>query len=359
VCQCDEQHRGQRCDHAIVRPSHQTAPAGKDADDPAIWVHPTEPSKSIILGTTKSDRDSGIHSFALDGTHLSFLSGGEPNSVDVLYGFPFGGKNIDIAVAGGRESNTVRVAAIGEDGKLTLLNGGEFDAGIVVYGSGVYHSKKTGAYFVFMNSKKGEVRQFQIFEKEGSAGTLDNLLIKSFKLDSQIEGMVADDDLGYVYVGEEKVGLWRYPAEPNAFDEPVLVDHTNRANGGNMSADIEGVSLFVGKGKAGYIVTSNQGEDSYTLHKRAPPHRFVGSFVIAANDDKGIDGVSHTDGLVVESSRLGPLYPEGALVVHDDETTSPDGTESEATFKIVSWRDIADSVSSKALATFPGRNPRR
>ena len=35
----------------------ETQPVKQDPDDPAIWVHPTDPTKSLVLGT---DKDFGL-----------------------------------------------------------------------------------------------------------------------------------------------------------------------------------------------------------------------------------------------------------------------------------------------------------
>ena len=43
---------------------------GDAADDPAIWVHPTDTSKSLILGTNK---DVGVYVYGLDGSEKQRL----------------------------------------------------------------------------------------------------------------------------------------------------------------------------------------------------------------------------------------------------------------------------------------------
>ncbi len=60
---------------------------GGSADDPAIWIHPTDPSLSLIIGANKSSSSGGLHVYSLDGTQLQFVSGGILNNVDVRYGF--------------------------------------------------------------------------------------------------------------------------------------------------------------------------------------------------------------------------------------------------------------------------------
>ena len=71
-----------------VSPSVETpnrAPAGtNDADDAAIWVHPTDPSKSLILGSVKQ---WGLDVYRPDGTVVQTLGagGGRFNNVDLVY----------------------------------------------------------------------------------------------------------------------------------------------------------------------------------------------------------------------------------------------------------------------------------
>ena len=36
-----------------IKPSIITEPTPNDTDDPAIWIHPTDASKSLIVGTDK------------------------------------------------------------------------------------------------------------------------------------------------------------------------------------------------------------------------------------------------------------------------------------------------------------------
>ena len=69
----------------------QTDPVPTDgdaADDPAIWIHPVDPAKSLVFGT---DKKGGLHSYSLDGRERQLVSPGcRPNNVDILYGFSLG-----------------------------------------------------------------------------------------------------------------------------------------------------------------------------------------------------------------------------------------------------------------------------
>ena len=53
------------------------------ADDPAIWVHPTEPEHSLVLGTNKQ---TGLEIYDLQGKRLQSLAVGRLNNVDLRQG---------------------------------------------------------------------------------------------------------------------------------------------------------------------------------------------------------------------------------------------------------------------------------
>ena len=77
------------------------------ADDPAIWIHPTDSSKSIIYGSNKT---YGIDAFDLEGKRLHSYEVGRINNIDVRYGFPLNDTTqIDILAGTEREHNQILV----------------------------------------------------------------------------------------------------------------------------------------------------------------------------------------------------------------------------------------------------------
>src|SRR5687767_11274914 len=60
-----------------------TDAVAEDSDDPAIWIHPTDPSKSLIIGT---DKGGGLYTFNLQGKILSDRTKtglSRPNNIDI------------------------------------------------------------------------------------------------------------------------------------------------------------------------------------------------------------------------------------------------------------------------------------
>ena len=58
-------------------------PDGRDAaDDPAIWVDPADPARSVIIGTNKKGQD-GLVVYDLAGGELQAIGGAAMNNVDL------------------------------------------------------------------------------------------------------------------------------------------------------------------------------------------------------------------------------------------------------------------------------------
>ena len=88
-----------RAQTALVPATVETDPTpsgGDSADDAAIWIHPTDPGQSVVIGT---DKDGGIAVYDLAGSELSYRPDGEINNVDLRYGFALGGELVDLVAA--------------------------------------------------------------------------------------------------------------------------------------------------------------------------------------------------------------------------------------------------------------------
>lgn len=326
-------------DELTSRPSArvQTEPvptSGDAADDAAIWVHPGDPAKSLVLGT---DKKGGLHAFDLDGRRVQTISeGSRPNSVDVLYEFRLDSRTIDLAVAGSRskEAPGVKVWAIDrESGRLSELSAGPtfrvFDGG-QPYGSCVYRSPRDNRAYVFVNDHEGRFEQYLL--ADAGKGAIKAARVRTFRLSSQAEGCVADQELGILYVAEEDVGIWKFGAEPGDGDRRTVVA---RVGEHGLTADVEGLSIYYAGNGRGYLIASSQGSDTFLVYDRGGNNAYVRT--IDPNDG-AIDDVSDTDGIDVVSQPLGPRFPTGLFVVQDGKTSS--GRQN---FKYYTWDDVAGS----------------
>jgi len=69
-----------------LKPVVVTGPTQFDTDDPAIWIHPTDRAKSLVVGTDK-DSNGALYVYDLDGRIVTRVDGlKRPNNVDIAYG---------------------------------------------------------------------------------------------------------------------------------------------------------------------------------------------------------------------------------------------------------------------------------
>lgn len=330
-------------------PSAETQPVsvyGDAADDPMIWVHPTQPELSLLMGTQKK---LGIKVYDLQGNLVQTLADGRINNIDGRYNFPLGGKYLDILVGSNRSTDSINIYAIDKDSRMLFdIADGVIPTGMDdPYGLCMYRSAKTGNYFVIINDTDGVVKQWLLLDNGNQKVGVK--LVREFKLDSQTEGCVADDETGYLYIGEEDVGIWKYSAEPDGGEDRTQVDSVAD---GNLTDDVEGLSIYFGPDGAGYLIASNQGADNYAVYERAGDNKFLGLFHLVADEESGIDGVSETDGLDVTSANLGPTFPNGLLIVQDGRNITPDDRQN---FKLVPWERVAEAMG---LEIYSGYDPR-
>jgi 3-phytase len=314
------------------------------ADDPAIWIHPTNPALSTIIGT---DKQGGLAIYDLTGKQLQYLPDGKMNNVDIRGGFPLGGQKVALVTAGNRSDNSIAVYRVNPATRLLEEVAARKITTLVTYGSCMYHSRKDDKFYYFVNNKRGEVEQWELFDR---GGKVDAKRVRQFAVGSITEGCVADDDLGHLYIAEENVAIWKYGAEPGADTARARVDKTGA--GGHLVSNIEGLTIAYGDKGTGYLIASSQGNNTYVVYRREGSNQYVKTFSII--DGAGIDGTSDTDGIDVTTANLGSAFPYGVFVAQDGHNDS-----GHQNFKLVPWHSIIGlPPNSPADAKSGARKPR-
>jgi 3-phytase len=332
-----------------LKPTGQTSPVPNDPDDPAIWIHPTDPSKSLILGTDKIEATGGLYVFGLDGVQRQAVTPlDRPNNVDVEYGTSIGGRLTDIAVVTERKRHALRVFAIPADGGaltdlapggLPVLAGASEQASEPM-GIGIYKRPRDGAVFAIVAPKTGGVSDYLWQYRIGGdrTGRLTATLVRRFGQFSrvggepgdigEIEALVVDDGAGYVYYSDERFGIRKYHADP---DHPEAARELAVIGRDGYHGDREGLAIYETGERSGFLVSSDQvpGSTRLRLFRRegsaSNPHDHaeVRTFVTASDS---------TDGLDVTSRAL-PGYPRGLLLMMNAGPRN---------FLIYDWREIGD-----------------
>lgn len=351
-----------------------------DADDPAIWVHPSDPALSLVIGAVK---DGGLDVYDLDGQTLQAISpdGARFNNVDVLYAFPLHGTTVDLAVTTDRYADKLVFFAIDTATRqltdvtdpanaLVFTPAGQASDGeTTAYGITLYHSAPSGKFYAFVTQRDAnQIAQVELMDNgNGLIGftpaRMITLPVPDGDREPQAEGMVADQELGVVYIAQEDVGIWKFGAEPDAAGEGSLI-YPVAPDGETLVADAEGLTIYYAADGKGYLLASSQGDNRFSVYTREGDNAYLGSFFIG-DENAAIDGVQECDGAQVINIPLGERFPQGLLVVHDGlnspEVLVEDDGEMEnanTNFKFVPWYAVANAFTTPLVIDTASYQPR-
>lgn len=328
---CEDDQVVDNSAYPAVYPMAETDPvstADDAADDIAIWINPVDASKSLIVGTNKK---SGVALYDLSGNQVFFLESGRVNNVDL--------RQIDetIIIGSNRSLNTLDVYRL-NTGAQSLTLAGQFPVGRdEPYGACMYDGGPDVGLVAFIAFKDGELRSWKIQSTPDGKVTAEPG--PGTNVGAQAEGCVADDAKGTLFVGVEEVGIFAMDAKNPRFDQAFQIDTIGDVS--NLVADVEGLTIYYGQDGKDYLLASSQGDNTFMVYDRLPPHTFRAKFRIADNMEAGIDGAQETDGIDATGLSLGGNLPQGVFVVQDGFNTQPAENQN---FKLVDWREIAPLI---------------
>jgi 3-phytase len=322
-----------------IPPLVVTEPTLKDSDDPAIWVHPTDPAQSLVIGTDKDEQNGGLYAFDLKGKIVKTVLGMKrPNNVDLVYGLMLGGKPVDVAVMTERNVGKIRVVAVPS---MEVIDGGGLPVFDIAHdkerlptGIALYKRPRDGAIFAIVGAREGpkEGYLWQYRLEDDGKGQVRATKVREFGAYSgtkEIEAIAVDNELGHVYYSDERFGVRQYQADPDAPD-------ANRELGSfgtdGFFGDREGISIYPTGPRRGYIIVSNQdGEEkgnSFRIFRREGEpgkpyaHPFLKEVKLSTESSDGSD---------VTTVDFGGRFPGGLFVAMSTDRT----------FHYYSWQQIA------------------
>lgn len=304
-----------------LKPIVATQPAPHDTDDPAIWIHPTDAAKSLIIGTDK-DTEGGLYVYNLEGKIVNKVLGiKRPNNVDIAYGLLINGKKTDIAVTTEREKNQIRIFSLPD--MKPIDNGGipVFDGETLrdPMGIALYTRPSDSAIFVIVGRKTGPsdtyLWQYKLSDN-GSGIVAANLVRKFGKYSNkkEIEAIAVDNELGFVYCSDEQFGIRKYYANPDENNNNELALFGQK----DFVGDHEGIAIYKKTATTGYILISNQQNNTFEVYPRegdaGNPNKYSRLATIPTS-------TTECDGADVTNVNLGPKFPNGLFVAMSNGMT--------------------------------------
>ncbi|GAA4660384.1 phytase [Kineococcus glutinatus] len=321
-----------------------------DADDPALWISPTDGDRSLVLGTLKN---GGLAAYGLDGRLLQHVAAppapagaseaGRFNNVDVVQGARIGGRTLDLAVVSDRGRDRIRVYAIDprgaaagaavltdvtDPGAAPVFSASEaqVDEQATAYGLAAGLGADGGVQVLTTRRHSTDLAVLRLVA--GPGGTIgyrqqDRIALPSaFELPDgtswspceepgegpQAEGSTFDPATGAWYVAQEDVGIWRLvpgdggtwtrtlvdrvrdygvPAAWDEASESCVVTGTDPGEGGTrLTADAEGLTVAHAPDGTGYLLASSQGDSTFAVYELGSG-RYAAGFAIADGPGSG------------------------------------------------------------------------
>lgn len=309
----------------LVVPTVETVPVltlGDAADDPAIWVHPTDPAQSLVIVNNKK---GALETYDLAGQRIQSLSDTTTfwGNVDVRAQVQVGSFTRDVVAVSHRGVQFYTVDPATR--QLQFITEG---TSLSTAGEGIclYRSPVTTLTYVVVITIKGRLRQYELTDVDND-GLLSGQLVRDLQVGSEAEGCVVDDKAQALYVAQEDVALWRYGAEPLAGTDRVAIDSVI-ASGGRLEADIEGLTLAEGADGRRFLFASAQ-------RLALPSQSYFASYELLADGTAAwhrafrvtngtlADDCDRTDGIAAYAGNLGPAFPYGLFVCQDHNNSTP------------------------------------
>ncbi|WP_404962255.1 phytase [Streptomyces sp. 147326] len=291
--------------------------SGDAADDPAIWVHPTDPAKSVVVAT---DKKGALEVYDMTGARIQRITGDYGNNVDLRGDIVV---SADDEAAGG--NGAMHIYRI-DPATRQLKRLKDVPTEVTAHGICLYTSPASGKLYAFPNSTSGRVEQWEL-AVNGDAVTATS--VRLWDAGSAVEGCYADETTGKLYLGEEDVGVWVYGAEPTAGASRTKLDSTG--SGGHITADTEGITAAGNR-----IYVSSQGSNDFTVYDRTT-RAHLGRFSVS--NGTAADDCEDTDGIDATAANLGPAFPQGVFICQDGSNGAP-GTSGNQNFKFVPLQRI-------------------
>ena len=298
-----------------IAPDVITEKSINDTDDPAIWIHPTDATKSIVFGTDK-ETNGAIYAYDLQGKIIevkTIRNIKRPNNVDLEYGFQVNDSvKVDILIFTEREEQQIRMFSVPDmkpldQGGFPVFEDETISENKLPMGIAIYKSPIDGSFYAIVGRKtgpkEGYLYQYKLVSENSKVTATLVRKFGNFSGKKEIEAIAVDAEMGYVYYSDEGHCVRKYYAEPSKGNKEIACFGSEL-----FERDIEGIAIAKFENEKGYIIVSDQQKGQFNLFDRQ-----TNEFVKAVNLS-----TTETDGCDVVTVPLNDTFKSGLFVAMND-----------------------------------------
>lgn len=239
--------------------------------------------------------------------------------MDIAYGLELNGKKVDVAITTERKAHKIRVYSLPDltpidNGGISIFDGEEGEESRDGMGIALYTKKDSSASTIYaiVGRKTGAsgsyLWQYQL--KGNADGTVTGDVVRKFGTYSgkkEIEAIAVDNELGYIYYSDETVGVRKYYADPERKDDTELAFFAQQ----DAKSDHEGIAIYKTSDSTGYLLLSNQQNNSFLVYPREGTdgnphaHKKLADIPVSAIECDGADATN---------LNLGDKFEKGMLI---------------------------------------------
>ncbi|MGO1242987.1 MAG: phytase, partial [Sphingobacterium sp.] len=221
---------------------------------------------------------------------------------------------VDIAVVTERGTDKIRVFSLPDltpldNGGIQVFDGQEEKSpmGVALYTQIDSMSTKI---FAVVGRKTGPTGSYLYqYELKDNSGVITGEKVREFGAfngGKEIEAIVVDNELGYIYYSDEGFGIHKYYADPSKGNQELALFGQE-----DFKDDHEGLAIYKTSDSTGYLVASNQQNNSFNIYPREGDAGNTNQYTLIA--EVPVSAIE-CDGLEAISMPIGSQFPQGMIV---------------------------------------------
>jgi 3-phytase len=312
----------------VIAAQRATEPTYRhSAVDAAVWRDASNPDRSVLV---VSAGEAGLELHDLAGKRLARFDEIEAGFVEAPWAERLAGPLRGLVVASDQRLGAIRVYQLDATAhRLKEITSAPLEVADGVTGLCTYVSPLTNKLYVYVATEQGQLEQWELYDRERKVA---GRFIRRVAAGKGVGHCAADDAGERIYFSEESVGVWSIAAEPESDPARMAVDLVEPRGG--LHEEVKGLAVYRVNDASAFLIARDAGAESFNLYSLDGGE--VKRFTIGGDIELG-----DAEGLTIVPEPLGAEFPQGVLVIADEDAGD---------YKLVSLEALAAGLQLRPAA---------
>ncbi len=290
--------------------------------DAAVLRNESVPAKSLLV---LAAGEAGVELHELTGKRVLRFEEVEAGFVEVTSSERLPANLRSLLIASDQRLGALRIYRLDIE-KLALHEVGQEPIAIndEITGLCIYASPLTNKLYAFVATDSGLLEQWELFEVESKIGAQR---IRDIPAGKGAGHCAVDELTQQVYFSEESVGVWSVAAEPESDSARQPLDLVFPHGG--LHEEVKGVAVYRPSASSGFLIARDAGAAAFNVYA-------LDSDTKRTIRIGGDIEIGDAEGLTLFASSLGEEFPQGVLIIADEDAGN---------YKLVSLDALSTALS--------------